>query len=59
MVMVENEMKALRISEAIGAAASRMRVIFMRVRPYSAAMRMLSGIVERRWRTRSIWPRKS
>src|SRR3979411_1394921 len=29
MVMVENEMKALRISEAIGAVASRMRVIFM------------------------------
>ena len=44
MVMVENEMKALRISEAIGAVASRMRVIFMRVRPHSAAMRMPSGI---------------
>src|SRR4029077_3874455 len=29
MVMVENEMKALRISDAIGAVASRMRVIFM------------------------------
>ena len=27
--MVENEMKALRISDAIGAEASRMRVIFM------------------------------
>ena len=28
-VMVENEMKALRMSDAIGAVASRMRVIFM------------------------------
>ena len=42
IVMVENEMKALRISEAIGAVASRMRVIFMcchpgpRVRPGSS-----------------------
>ena len=31
--MVENEMKALRISEAIGAVASRMRVIFIVVIP--------------------------
>ena len=30
--MVENEMKALRISEEIGAVASRMRVIFMAAR---------------------------
>src|SRR5262245_16414622 len=29
MVMVEKVMKALRISDAIGAVASRMRVIFM------------------------------
>jgi hypothetical protein len=35
MVIVENEMKALRISEAIGAVASRMRVIFMAVIPAS------------------------
>ena len=40
--MVENEMKALRISEAIGAVASRMRVIFTLAFPRSPGPRCKS-----------------